>query len=192
MGPVAGLVLAAGAGRRFGGAKAVAELDGERLVDRAVRTVREGGVELVYVVAGAAGFDVEGAVVVDNPDWPEGMGSSLRAGLAALAELPPDVVAALVVLVDQPGLTADSVARLAAEAAGPRAVAAATYRGRQGHPVLLGRGHWSTVTRTAVGDVGARVFLRDHADRVRFVECADVASDADVDAPAELDAFREP
>jgi nicotine blue oxidoreductase len=191
MGRVAGLVLAAGAGRRFGGAKAIAELDGERLVDRAVRTLRDGGVEPVYVVAGAAALDVEGAVVVDNPDWPEGMGSSLRAGLAALDELHSDVEAALVVLVDQPGLTADSVARLATAADGPQAVAAATYHGRQGHPVLLGRALWPEVTRTATGDVGARVFLRDRAAQVRLVECADVASDADVDAPGQLDAFRD-
>lgn len=188
---VAGLVLAGGAGRRFGGAKALAELDGERLVDRAVRTVGDGGADPVYVVAGAISFEVPGAVVVDNPDWPEGMGSSLRAGLAALTELPPDVVAALVVLVDQPGLTPDAVARLVAAVPGPAAVAAASYRGRQGHPVVLGRSHWPAVARTAIGDVGARAFLRDSAGLVELVECADVATDADVDAPAQLDTFRE-
>jgi nicotine blue oxidoreductase len=190
MSRVAGLVLAAGAGRRFGSPKALAEIDGERLVDRAVRTLRSGGTDPTYVVSGAVPLDVAGAVVVDNPDWAEGMGSSLRAGLAVLAGLPAGVVAAVVVLVDQPGLTGTAVARLVATADSPEVVAAASYHGRQGHPVLLGREHWPDVTRTAVGDVGAREFLRAHAGDVRLVECAEVANDADVDAPAELDGFR--
>ena len=81
---IAGIVLAAGAGRRFGGPKALVEVDGERLVDRAVRVLREAGVTSTYVVQGAAPLTVAGAEVVDNPDWGAGMGSSLRAGLAAL------------------------------------------------------------------------------------------------------------
>ena len=81
---VAGLVLAAGEGRRFGGPKAPVVIDGERLVDRAVRVLREGGCEPVYVVLGAWVGEVPGAIVVVNPDWAEGMGSSLRAGLGAM------------------------------------------------------------------------------------------------------------
>ena len=79
----AGLLLAAGEGRRLGRPKATLELDGERLVDRGVRTLRDGGCSPVLVVAGAAQIEVIGAVVVPNPDWRDGMGSSLRAGLAA-------------------------------------------------------------------------------------------------------------
>jgi nicotine blue oxidoreductase len=191
MSRVAGLVLAAGAGRRFGSPKALAELDGERLVDRAVRTLRDGGAAPTYVVSGAAPLRVAGAVVVDNQDWQEGMGSSLRAGLAALSGLPPEVAAVVVVLVDQPGLTGEAVARLVAAADAPEVIAAAAYDGRQGHPVLLGRAHWGEVARTATGDVGAREFLRRHTGELRLVECSGVATDADVDAPAQLDGFRE-
>ena len=80
----AGLVLAAGEGRRFGGPKAPAVIDGERLVDRAVRVMREGGCDPVVVVLGAWVGDVPGAHIVVNDAWSEGMGSSLRVGLAAL------------------------------------------------------------------------------------------------------------
>ncbi len=141
---VAGLVLAAGEGRRFGGPKALAEIDGERLVDRAVRVLREAGLATTYVVQGAAPLAVPGAEIVDNPGWVEGMGSSLRAGLAALQ---PDVGAVVVLLVDQPGLTPAAVRRVVG-AAGPSpeaAVVVATYDGRRGHPVLLGRRHWPAV-----------------------------------------------
>src|SRR5262249_56518827 len=102
---VAGVVLAAGAGTRFGGPKAVAELDGERLVDRAVRVVRAGGCDPVLVVLGAAVVDVPGAdSVVVNDDWETGMGSSLRAALAAPALAGCSAV--VLVLVDQPGIPA--------------------------------------------------------------------------------------
>jgi nicotine blue oxidoreductase len=188
---VAGLVLAAGEGRRFGGPKAVVELAGERLVDRSVRTLRAGGLDPVLVVAGAAPLEVPGALVVDNPDWDEGMGSSLRAGLRAAADLTPEVDAVAVVLVDQPGLTASVVTRLAHAVTGRDIVAAATYRGRQGHPVVLGRATWEEVARTAREDVGARAFLREQAGKVRLVECSDAATDADVDSPAQLQAFRD-
>ena len=83
---IGGLVLAAGAGRRFGGPKALVEVAGERWVDRAARVLREGGAEPIVVVVGAAPVEVPGAdSVVANPAWAEGMGSSLRAGLAAPA-----------------------------------------------------------------------------------------------------------
>jgi nicotine blue oxidoreductase len=186
---VAGLVLAAGAGRRFGGPKALAEIGWERLVDRAVRVLHEAGISSTYVVQGAVPLTVPGADVVDNPDWADGMGSSLRAGLAGL---PSDVVAAVVLLVDQPGLTPDAVRRVVA-AAGPvleLAVAVATYDGSRGHPVLLGRQHWPAVAETAVGDRGARDFLARHGDAVVEVACGDVAVPDDVDTPADLDRLR--
>lgn len=183
---VAGLVLAGGAGRRFGGPKALAEIAGERLVDRAVRTLREGGAAPVYVVSGAVELDVEGAAVVPNPDWASGMGSSMRVGLAAM---PAEVGAAVILLVDQPGISGPAVARLVDVADGEDVLATATYDGRQGHPVLIGRAHWPEAVATAVGDVGARDVLRRHASRLRRVECADVASIADVDTPQELAAF---
>lgn len=187
---VAGLVLAAGAGRRFGGPKALVELAGERLVDRAVRLLDEAGVTATYVVQGAAALTVPGAQVVDNPGWAEGMGSSLRAGLAAL---PGPVEAVVVLPVDQPGLTVAAVRRVLAAAGADldRAAATATYAGRRGHPVLLGRAHWPAVAAGAVGDVGARPFLAAHPWVVE-VECSDVAGGDDVDEPSDLAELSEP
>ena len=173
---VAGLVLAAGEGRRFGGPKAPVVIDGERLVDRAVRVLREGGCEPVYVVLGAWVGEVPGAIVVVNPDWAEGMGSSLRVGLGAM-----DADRVVVTLVDLPGLTPAAVARMVAE---PARIAQATYDGVRGHPVLLGREHVAGVVDVAVGDRGARDYLKAQGGAVVTVEVGDVASGEDLDAPA--------
>jgi molybdenum cofactor cytidylyltransferase/nicotine blue oxidoreductase len=183
-GSTAGLVLAAGEGRRFGGPKAPFVLDGERLVDRAVRVLREAGCDPVVVVLGAWVGEVPGSDVVVNDDWPSGMGSSLRCGLEYLARgREVEVDAALVTLVDLPGLTADAVARLvAAGSTDPReALASATYDGVRGHPVLLGRAHWTGVIASATGDRGARAYLATHD--VTLVEVGDVASGDDLDTP---------
>ena len=171
----AGLVLAAGGGRRFGGPKAPVVVDGERLVDRAVRVLREAGCDPVLVVLGAWVGEV-GADVVLNPDWAEGMGSSLRVGLRELERGDADRV--VVTLVDLPGLTAAAVGRLLVVDAD---LAAATYAGERGHPVLLGRGHWAGVAAAAVGDQGARTYLA--ARDVVLVEVGDVASGEDLDVP---------
>lgn len=176
---VAGLVLAAGEGRRFGGPKAPVVIEGERLVDRAVRVLREGGCDPVYVVLGAWSGDVPDAIVVANPEWPEGMGSSLRAGLTALEGAPVD--AAVVTLVDLPGLTSAAVRRLVDAGGG---LAAATYDGERGHPVRFGREHWAGISESARGDAGARDYLRSHADEVNLIEVGDVASGEDLDEPA--------
>lgn len=175
----AGLVLAAGEGRRFGGPKAPFELDGERLVDRAVRVLREGGCDPVYVVLGAWQGEVPGAIVVVNPDWPEGMGSSLRTGLATLTG-PAGIDRVVITLVDLPGLTGVAVARLVTS---PARIAQACFAGERGHPVVLGSEHWTGVIDAARGDRGARDYLRAHADDVTLVEVGDVASGEDLDEP---------
>lgn len=184
---VAGLLLAAGAGRRYGGPKALAVLaDGTPFLRRAVTALREGGCRPVTVVLGAGAEQARalaaGADVVVNRGWAVGMGSSLVVGLAAL---PAEAEAALVLLVDTPGVGAAAISRLVAVST-PDAVVVATYSGRRGHPVLIGRRHWAEVARLAVGDVGARPFLRAHPELVSEVACEDVASPEDVDTPADL------
>ncbi len=183
---VAGLVLAAGAGRRYGGPKALVEVGGRLLVERALGTLREGGCGPLVVVLGAGAAEVtaraelSGAVAVVNEGWPTGMGSSLRAGLAALGGTGAEAV--VVLLVDTPGVTPAAVRRVMAHAA-PEALAGATYGGQPGHPVLLGRAHWAGVAESAVGDVGARRYLSAHADLVLPVPCEDVADGTDLDEP---------
>ena len=183
---VAGLLLAAGAGTRMGGPKALLPYDGEPLVRRGERLLRDGGCDPVLVVVGAAADEV--AALVDRtvvaPDWETGLGASLRAGLSAL---PDDCDACVVALVDQPLVTAEAVRRLVA-AGGPAAVA--SYGGRGRNPVLLGRSTWSGVAATAVGDEGARPWLRAHPDLVTLVPCDDVGSAFDLDTPEDLDAVR--
>ncbi|MEV0717618.1 nucleotidyltransferase family protein [Asanoa sp. NPDC050611] len=182
----AGLVLAAGAGRRYGRPKALVLRDGALLVERAVATARSGGLDPVYVVLGAAADQVReqarlgDAVLVENPEWATGMGSSLRAGLAALAAT--NAKAAAVLLVDMPGITPAAVARVA-ESAGPDTLRMGGYADRRGHPVVLGRDHWAGVAETATGDAGARAYLRAHAASVTVVPCDDVADDTDLDTP---------
>lgn len=176
----AGLVLAAGQGRRFGGPKAPYELDGERLVDRAVRLLREAGVTDVIVVLGAWVGSVPHAQVVVNPDWATGMGSSLQAGLRHLAARPElsAVDRVVVTLVDLPGLTPAAIGRVASSGA---AIAMATYHGERGHPVALARDLWDDVGTAASGDIGAKSFIAAHPHLVTLVECGDVATGEDMD-----------
>ncbi|MCW2938050.1 MAG: hypothetical protein JWN00_1035 [Actinomycetia bacterium] len=186
---VAGMLLAAGEGRRFGRPKALVEFGGERLVDRGLRVLRSAGCSPVLVVTGAASIEVIGGVVVPNADWRSGMGSSLRAGLAAL---PPSCPAVVVALVDQPRVSAEAVRRLiGAYDAGAR-IAVATYRGRPRNPVLIATEHFEGVAAMAVGDTGARAFLRAHPDLVTEVPCDDVAAPDDIDTPADLAALTDP
>jgi CTP:molybdopterin cytidylyltransferase MocA len=180
----AGIVLAAGEGRRYGMPKALVPYDGRLLVQRAADTLRSAGCPHVVVVLGAQATQVLAAAPdlptpVINPEWATGMGSSLRAGLAALSGTPAE--AAVVLLVDMPGVTPISVRRVAALTA-PGALAMGGYGDRRGHPVLLGRDHWAGVARVATGDKGARDYLRSHA--VQVVDVADVADDQDIDVAA--------
>ncbi|MDP9393817.1 MAG: nucleotidyltransferase family protein [Actinomycetota bacterium] len=195
---VAGVVLAAGAGTRLGAPKALARVGGERLVDRAVCALRDGGCALVYVVVGAAPVDDAAAVVVTNPDWRTGIASSLRCGLAAVAHGPdaaradadgPDAdgaEAAVVTLADTPTVTAAHVGRLLAAWRRGAEVAVAVYAGAPRTPVLVARRHWAEVAALTHGDVGARAFLRVRPDLAVPVECGDLGPWSDVDTPEDL------
>jgi CTP:molybdopterin cytidylyltransferase MocA len=176
----------------MGRPKALVPLDGEPLVRRAVRVLADGGCTPLVVVLGAAAEEVEpllpaGARAVVAEAWAEGMGASLRAGLAAVERLDPVPDAVLVHLVDLPGVTATAVARLAARAA-PDALVRAAYDARPAHPVLIGRVHWAGVRAAATGDSGARAYLAGHPD-LELVECGDVAVPDDVDTPEQLGRF---
>ena len=180
---MAGVLLAAGQGSRLGTPKALVELGGRRLVDRGIDLLRGGGTAPVLVVTGAVRLSVPGVLSVHNPDWPTGMGSSLAAGLRAL---PGDCSAAVIALVDQPLIGVDAVRRLIAAYQAGAEVAVATYRGKPRNPVLLARNHWAGVLEAAVGDAGARPYLRAHPDLVTEVECADTGRPDDVDTPGDL------
>ncbi len=180
-----GLLLAAGAGSRMGLPKAlVHDADGASWLQHAVEVLRDGGCNGVTVVLGAGAdeavrlLDGLGVDVVVAHDWDEGMSASLRSGLESLKS--SDVEAAVVSLVDLPDLTAAVVRRVLSEREGDEALARASYHGRPGHPVVLGRAHWQRVAGVATGDAGARDYLAEHG--AALVECGDLASGADVDS----------
>ncbi|MFE7570029.1 NTP transferase domain-containing protein [Streptomyces sp. NPDC057539] len=188
---IAGLLLAAGGGRRLGGRpKALLTHRGRPLVEHGARALREGGCGPVRVVLGAAAQEVRsraalpGSTLVDNPRWAEGMGSSLRAGLASLADT--DAAAVVVLLVDQPGIGAAAVARVVGAYRTPDSLVAASYDGTRGHPVLFGASRWAEIAADAEGDRGARAYLRAHESEIVRVECGDIARAYDIDTEEDL------
>lgn len=180
--PPCGLVLAAGAGRRFGGPKALARTPaGTPWLALAVRVLREGGCGEILVTLGASAGEAlplvpAGVSVVRVADWSTGVAASVRAGLQAAAS--GSAPAVVILPVDTPDATASAVARLVRRAA-PDALAYAAYGGSPGHPVLIGREHWSAVAKSVRGDIGARSYLI--AQGADAVECGDLWSGADRD-----------
>jgi nicotine blue oxidoreductase len=193
---VAGVLLAAGSGSRLGRPKALVIVGGQSMARRGITLLRNGGAKPVIVVTGATGPDTDvtgpdtgqagrerGVISVHNPDWPDGMGSSLAVGLGAV---PDDCTAAVVALADQPLIGPEAVRRLLTAHAAGASVAVACYDGRRRNPVLISREHWPEVIALASGDVGARPFLRAHSDLVTEVECGDTGRPDDVDSPDDL------
>lgn len=192
---VVGVLLAAGAGRRMGGPKALVgpsftAAGDESPVSQVAGWMHAGGCQEVVVVIGARAADVRASLplhswlgVVEAADWSHGMGTSLRAGLAYVTTGSAD--AALVTLVDLPDVRADVFERLLATARMSdcldSVLARAAYEGRPGHPVLIGRSWWAPAAGLARGDTGARELFstRPH----NLVECGDLASGEDADLP---------
>lgn len=179
----AGVVLAAGNGSRFGEPKAPVVYQGERLVDRAVRSLREAGCAPVFVILGAWEGNVDDALVIVNHGWEEGMGSSLRIALKWV-NATTEADYALITLVDLPDVTSEAITRVKDAEPG---IAVATFNGERGHPVRIPREHFRELIDTVSGDEGARSFLRDRDD-VHLVEVGDLASGRDIDVPEDLPA----
>ena len=188
-GRVAALVLAAGAARRYGSAKQLAELEGRPLIEHALEAVAAAPVDERVVVLGAGAdavleaADLHGARPVVCEDWAEGQAASLRAGLAAL----DGVEAAVVVLGDQPRVSARAIARVLAARGESAAAVRATYDGLPAHPIVLERALFSRLAALE-GDVGAREVLATVA--VREVACDGLGRPDDVDTPEQLEVLR--
>jgi molybdenum cofactor cytidylyltransferase len=181
----AGIVLAAGEGRRFGGIKQLADVGGRPLLEHALAAVA--GLPRRVVVLGheaeriLAAVDLQGAEPVVCERWRDGQAASLRCGIAALGA----VDAAVVVLGDQPRITPAAVAAVAA-AAGAADAVRATYGGRPGHPVLLGRRLLERAGELR-GDSGFRDILS--SARITEVEIGELADPTDIDTREELAAL---
>jgi len=190
---IAGVVLAAGSGSRFGAsAKQLAELDGIPLLEHALRAVEAvPAIERIVVVLGAraeeilAGVDFGAAEPVICTDWADGQAASLRCGIEAVA----GADAAVLTLGDMPRITPAVVEQFAGLAAryGAQARARAVYDGLPGHPVVLGRDYFDQIAALQ-GDVGAREVLK--AIGAHPVECSHLCSPADVDTPDALEELR--
>ncbi len=186
---VAAVVLAAGRGSRFGeDPKPLARLGPRTMLGHAVAAPTTAGLRPIVVVVGYRANDVAKAAgtlaeVVENPDWEEGMSTSLRAALGTLVPNPA-VSAAVVALADQPRVGPQAYERLVAAHRDGASLAVATYDGERGHPVLIGRGHWAEAMKLT-GDEGARSLLAAYP--VVEVPCDGTGSSADIDTPADLE-----
>ena len=185
---VAGLLLAAGGGRRFGAPKAGVRFGDQTLAERGAQMLAAAGCAPVVVVVGASdpfqGRPPAHVTLVVNPHWEQGLSTSLQAGIAALA--PTSAEALVVALADQPLITPAAVIRLVQAWDRGAVAAAASYDGRLRNPVLFDRSVWADVAAAAAGEEGARSWLRANGQIVEAVPCDDVASPADVDTPHDL------
>lgn len=182
----AAVLLAAGASRRLGRPKQLLELDAEPMVRRAARICLEVGFEPVLAVLGSGAAEVEAALdglavrCLDNPEWPEGMAASIRAGLAAL---PGEATAVLLLACDQPTLSAALLRefrRLHQDR--PEAVLASAYNGGRGIPALFPRSRLEALASLR-GDRGAKALLGE-AELIPFP-----GGEIDFDTPEDVEAW---
>ncbi|MDS1116743.1 NTP transferase domain-containing protein [Gordonia westfalica] len=183
-GSVAGLVLAAGAGSRYGKPKVLAE--GGSWLERSVTALHDGGCRPVFVALGAALVELpEPAVPIEVSRWELGIGETISTCIAHLANT-PDIDGVVIHLVDIPDVSVVQVARVLQTAQGSRMRAArACFGGRPGHPVYLGAGLFDRAIAGVTGDRGLGGFLSRLPD-LKLVECGDVGTGVDWDIPRPL------
>ena len=191
---VAAVVLAAGLGRRMGGTnKLLADVGGRPMIARVVDSFLASKASPVIVVVGHEAERVRAALVgkdvvfVENASFEEGLGASLRTGIAAADALVPPVEGALVALGDMPFVRPAHIDQLIGsfDPRGPFSVCVPVHDRKRGHPVLWSRRHFAEMAKLE-GDVGARALLERHADAVLAVPIEDAAVHVDVDTAAML------
>ena len=182
---IGGIVLAAGEGKRFGGCKQTAMLDGRPLLEHAIRAMLAvPAISPVVVVLGAHADEIKAEVDLSAVDvvvcerWADGQSVSLQTGVAALG----DVEAAVITLGDQPFITSEVIAGVL-DHRGRHLAVRSTYDGAPGHPVLLERRLLDPVIELD-GDTGARPLL--HGDHVFTWEVGRLSDPTDIDTPERL------
>ncbi len=191
---IAALILAAGQSRRMGPLnKLLQPVDGKPMVQWAVDAAGRSQAESVYVVVGHEAQAVRAALAgdtvcfIDNPDYAEGISTSIR---RAVATLPDDIDGVVVCLGDMPRISPEQIDRLIA-AFNPvegRSICIPTWRGKRGNPVLIGRQFFAEIQDIS-GDVGARYLIGQYPDLVCEVEMGNDAVLVDIDTPQALDAL---
>ena len=190
---IAAVVLAAGASTRMGTAKQLLQIDGRPLVQHVLDNVQRSGVgEIILVLGHSAAaiqreLKLEGAKVVLNENFLQGMGTSLKSGLARVDS---QVQAALIILADQPFVRPETLDQLIAAHERTRAqIVIPTYRGFRGNPVLLDRSVFSEVMGLS-GDIGCRAIFGEHQDGIVKLEVGDVGILLDIDQKKDYESLR--
>lgn len=179
---VAGVLLAAGAGRRYGKPKVLVD----EWRNAALAALHDGGCDAVIVVLGAAQVRLpDDIIAITAADWQAGLSASVRAGLRKADSIGAEY--AVLHVIDTPDVDAVVVSRVLHRALTSRSgLAQACYGDRPGHPVVIARRHWHEVVACVTGDRGAGPFLRARDD-VEIVDCADLATGVDHDEPQQYD-----
>lgn len=180
---IAGVLLAAGESKRLGQPKQLLAWHGRPLIDHVCQVALDAGLDPVVAVIGYRAADVRAAIrapvtIVENVRWPEGMSTSLHAGLSAL---PADVTAAIMLLVDQPRVGADHLrSMIAARDVSGKPIVVSACRGRRASPTLFDRTLFDRLMQVT-GDAGGRSVIQANPDLVEVVEVDDELTLADVD-----------
>lgn len=189
MSNVAAIVLAAGRSTRMGPRNKLLEpVDGEPMIRCVVTNVLNSGIKPVIVVTGYEAEHVSQTLdgvevdIVFNPNYADGMSTSLKTGLAAL---PAGTEGAMICLGDMPEVESSVFRALLAAFTGPNAICVPVHRGHIGNPVLWGRAYFAEMM-TLTGDSGAKPLMAQHAAHLIEVDVATDAIFHDVDAPADL------
>lgn len=191
---VGAIVLAAGASVRMGAPKQLLEISGQPVLVRVVEALLAAPVWPVVVVLGAnaeqlhpllAPFPV---LITENEAWPEGMASSIRAGVTTLQQFSRALDGALIALCDQPAFSTDTVRRiLRAQEDTGCSIVASRYAGRQGAPALFAKRHFAALA-ALTGEEGARALLNGDPSQVAAIDAPELAFD--LDTPADYEAFQ--
>lgn len=182
------LILAGGAGRRFGGGKLLADLAGAPVIRRVADAVAAAGFGEMVIVTGAEDARIRTALngvaarIRNAPDWAEGMAATLRAGIATLA---PDAAGVCVFLGDMPLVPVQACPALIKAAAAAGYAARPRVDGKPGHPVAFTRAAFADVMQLS-GDQGATALLKQRRDAVAYLDTDESGALTDIDTPADL------
>ncbi len=189
------VILAAGASTRMAQPKQLLPVGAEPLLVHTVKALLAAPVWPVIVVLGANAELIRPVlaphpvIVTENEAWPEGMASSIRAGVTTLQQFSRALDAAVIALCDQPAFSAETVNRLLrAQTETGRSIVASRYTGRQGAPALFLRQHFATLG-ALTGEEGARTLLNGDASIVAAVDIPELAFD--LDTPADYAALKQ-
>ncbi len=190
---IAAIVLAAGTSSRMGAQKLLLPLGDRPIITRTLEAIVGRAVSPVVVVLGrdaelvAPHLPVRGISAIVNPDFASGMASSLRVGVSAL---PPAHLGTIVLLGDQPLISAELIDAVLAEAmTHPEAIVSASFAGNRGHPVYFPRRLFGELTAVK-GDEGGRSIIARHKESLRLVAWPDLYAGQDVDTPEEYERLK--